>query len=163
MSWEIVLRRLGRAGGIKQRHARQRSWDRTYGEGLWEIGYVVDHEFITQDDAYDRIYVESYRTYFDEHPEDLEELVATAKVLRNPHAEATTSVDLQVPAITKCLEEHNLVLAGREVVDIGTWNGERSHAISVRLSPLHLPVIGERRMSLESFWQRKKCLAVWRA
>ena len=161
MPWTIVRRRLGRAGGPKQRLARQRQWDRTYGEGCWETGYVIDGEFISQEEAFDRIYVASYAAHFDAHPEDLAELVRTAKILRNPHAEATGGVDLQVPAVLRCLGDRGLQLEGRAVVDIGTWKGEYSHALSVRLSPLHVKVVGDPRLSLESFWQRKKCLAVW--
>ena len=84
-----------------------------------------------------------------------------AKILRNPHAEATTGVDLQVPSIMRYLERHKLELRGSEVVDIGTWNGERSHAISVRLSPLHIRCVLEPKLTLEEFWQSKKCLAIW--
>lgn len=99
MPWRVVARRLGRAGGLQQRTARQRTWDRTYGEGMWAIGYAVDGEFLTQEEALETIYYRSYAEHFRRHPADLEELVHTAKVLRNPHAEATTGVDLQVPAI----------------------------------------------------------------
>ena len=52
-------------------------------------------------------------------PEDLEELIRLAKSLRNPHAEATTGADLQVPTILTYLERHSLRLQGTEVVDIG--------------------------------------------
>ena len=31
MSWKVVERKIGRAGGVKQRNARQREWDRKYG------------------------------------------------------------------------------------------------------------------------------------
>jgi len=103
----------------------------------------------------------SYERHFAEHPDDLRELITLAKLLRNPHAEATTGVDLQVPAIMNYLDRHGLRLAGREVVDIGTWNGERSHAISVRLSPLQIKCALDRSMTLEAWWQTKKCLAVW--
>ena len=30
---------------------------------------------------------------------------------------------------------------GSEVVDIGSWKGQASHAISIRLSPLHLKLL----------------------
>ncbi len=161
MSWKIVERRIGRAGGIKQRNARQREWDRTYGEGMWSVGYVIDGEFVSQDDAIESIYYRSYEAHFAEHPTDLEELIVTAKMLRNPHAEATTGVDLQVPAILEYLKRNNLELRGVEVVDIGTWQGQASHALSVRLSPLHVRAVGYPKMTLEQFWQEKKCLAVW--
>ena len=70
-------------------------------------------------------------------------------------------MDLQVPAILTYLGRHGLRLLGAEVVDIGSWKGRASHAISIRLSPLHIKVTGESEMTLEQFWQAKKCLAVW--
>src|SRR5262249_31385028 len=103
----------------------------------------------------------SYEEHFAVHPEDVEELIRLAKVLRNPHAEATTGVDLQVPAILSYLERHGLRLQGAEVVDIGSWQGKASHALSVRLSPLHIRLAGNPKMTLEQFWQDRKCLAVW--
>lgn len=159
MPWTIVERRLGRAGGEKQRNARQREWDRKYGRDAWCIGYVIDGEFVRQEDALDSIYQRSYDQHFFEHPEDLDELIRCAKVLRNPHAIATTGVDLQVPAIMQHLAARGLSLQGSEVVDIGTY-GDRSHPLSVRLSPLVIRVVGG-TMTLEKFWQDKKCLAVW--
>jgi hypothetical protein len=158
--WKVVERRIGRAGGIKQRTARQREWDRTYGEDSWAIGYVIDGVFVIQEDAIEIIYNKSYEEHFEEHPEDLKELIALAKVLRNPHAEATTGVDLQVPAIMTYLTRHGLKLLGTEIVDIGSY-GHASHPISVRLSPLTIKVTGNPRMTLEKYWQQKKCLAVW--
>jgi hypothetical protein len=161
MSWNIVKRRLGRAGGIKERNARQREWEKEYGEGNWAIGYVIDDEFVLQDDAIDLIYYKSYEQHFHNRPQDLEELLNLAKEIRNPHSAATTGVDLQVPAITEYLRKHNLKLQGKEIVDIGSWNGEASHATSIMLSPLHIKVVGDPKMTLEKFWQSKKCLAIW--
>ncbi len=161
MSWQIVMRRLGRAGGIKERNARQREWNKEYGEGNWAIGYIIDDEFVLQDDAIDLIYYKSYEQHFRDRPQDLEELLNLAKEIRNPHSAATTGVDLQVPAITEYLSKHSLKLQGKEIVDIGSWNGEASHAISIRLSPLHIKVVGDPKMTLEKFWQSKKCLAIW--
>lgn len=160
MPWKVVERRIGRAGGIKRRTTRQREWDRKYGE-TWAVGYMIDGEFLTQDEALETVYFRSYEEYFRNHPEDLDELVHLAKSLRNPHAEATTGVDLQVPAILEYLERHNLQLRGKEVVDIGTWEGTSSHALSVRLSPLTIPCAIRPKMTLEKFWQDKKCLAVY--
>jgi hypothetical protein len=160
MPWKIVERRIGRAGGIKQRTSRQRHWDRKYGEDAWAVGYVVEGLFILQEEAFETIYCKSYEEHFDQHPEDLEELVRTAKVLRNPHAEATTGVDLQVPAVLAYLKRRGIELQGTEVVDIGSY-GERSHALSVRLSPLTVKVTGDPNTTLEKFWQTNKCLAVW--
>jgi hypothetical protein len=161
MTWKVVQRKIGRAGGIKQRYARQREWDKKYGEGNWVVGYVVDKVFIEQEQAIETIYYASYAEHFKQHPDDLEELITTAKELRNPHAEATTGVDLQTPAIKKYLYENGLEFKGSEVVDIGSWQGQSSHPISVRLSPLQIKVIGNTKMTLEKFWQSKKCLAIW--
>src|SRR5438105_7125965 len=161
MPWKVVERKIGRAGGEKQRAAKQREWDRKFGPDSWAVGYVLDGEFVLQEQALETIYYRSYEAHFEQHPEDLEELLGLAKVLRNPHAEATTGVDLQVPAILKYLDRHGLQLRGSEVVDVGTWQGERSHAISVRLSPLQVRCVLEPKLTLEEFWQQRKCLAVW--
>jgi hypothetical protein len=161
MPWQVVERKIGRAGGEKQRAARQREWDRKYGPDRWAVGYVIDGEFVLQEQALESVYYRSYEAHFRDHPADLEELLSLAKVLRNPHAEATTGVDLQVPAIMQYLRRHGLELRGREVVDVGTWQGERSHPISVRLSPLQVRCALDSRLTLEEFWQTRKCLAVW--
>jgi hypothetical protein len=161
MAWEVVERKIGRAGGEKQRTAKQREWDRKYGADNWAVGYVIDGEFILQEEALESIYYRSYEAHFREHADDLTELIALAKVLRNPHSAATTGVDLQVPAIMKYLDQHGLKLQGNEVVDIGTWQGERSHPISVRLSPLQVRCVLDARLTLEEFWQTRKCLAIW--
>lgn len=161
MPWRIVERKIGRAGSEKQRAGRQRDWDQAYGPDNWAVGYVIDGDFVLQEEALESIYYRSYESHFREHPQDVEELTALAKVLRNPHAEATTGVDLQIPAITRFLEENGLQLRGREVVDIGTWNGKHSHPISVRLSPLQIRCVLDSSLTLEAWWQSKKCLAVW--
>ena len=161
MGWRVVERRIGKAGPRKRRLARQQEWDRRYGESCWEVGYVVDGKFITQEDAIDSIYNRSYEQHFSQHPADLEEIITRAKRLRNPHAEATTGVDLQVPAIMEYLRRNSLRLQGQEVVDIGSWEGQASHSISIRLSPLQIKSVLDPKMTLEQFWQDKKCLAVW--
>ncbi len=159
MPWKVVERKIGRAGGIKRRTARQREWDRKYGD--WAIGYVIDGEFVNQDDALESVYYRSYEEHFRDNPRDFDELIGLAKTLRNPHAEATTGVDLQVPAIMEYLRRNERELQGSEVVDIGTWDGSCSHPISVRLSPLTISCAAKPKMTLEAFWQDKKCLAVW--
>jgi hypothetical protein len=159
MSWIIRERKIGKAGDLKQRMKRQREWDTKYGEN-WMIGYVIEGVFVSQEDALESIYYESYKQHFEKNPEDLQTLIKTAKSLRNPHADLTGGVDLQVPTIMTYLERHALKLEGNEVVDIGTY-GSRSHKISVRLSPLTIKVAGSNNMTLEKFWQEKKCLAVW--
>ncbi len=161
MGWRIVERRLGKAGGVKQRAGRQREWDRKYGADVWAIGYMIDDAFVRQEEALESVYYKSYERHFAEHPEQLATLLGLARVLRNPHAEATTGVDLQVPAITDYLKRHGLALAGREVVDIGTFNGGASHPISVHLSPLTIRCSADPERSLEAFWQERKVLAVW--
>ncbi len=160
--WKIVEKRIGRAGGAKQREARQREWDRKHGEDNWAIGYLIDDAFVLQELALVSVYHGSYTKHFERHPDDLAELLATAKSLRNPHAVATTGVDLQVPAITDYLKQNGLALAGSEEVDIGSWEGKASHAISIRLSPLTIRCCLDDRVSLETWWQNEKCLAVWR-
>ena len=112
MPWKIVARKIGRAGGLKQRLKKQREWDQKYGEGEWMIGYVIDGEFVSQEEALQSIYYQSYVHHFEKHPTDLEELITTGKTLRNPHAIATSGVDLQVPAIMQYLHEHHLELKG---------------------------------------------------
>jgi hypothetical protein len=161
MPWKVVERKIGRAGGEKERTARQREWDRKYERDNWAVGYLIDGEFVLQEVALESVYYRSYDCHFRDHPDDLEELIRLAKVLRNPHAEATTGVDLQVPAIMKFLERNGLRLEGTEVVDIGTWQGNRSHPISVRLSPLQIRCAIDSKLTLEQFWQSRKCLAVW--
>ncbi len=159
MSWKIVARKIGKAGDAKQQRARQIEWTKKYGEN-WMIGYVIDDDFVSQEDALEVIYYRSYEEYFENNPDDLQELIKTAKSLRNPHSIATGGVDLQCPAIYDYLKRNNLKLLGSEVVDIGTY-GERSHKISVRLSPLTIKVVGDSKITLEKFWQEKKCLAIW--
>jgi len=159
MSWEIVERKIGKAGSLKQRQKRQRAWDRKYGDN-WMIGYSIEGEFISQEEAFKSVYYRSYELHFENYPKDLEELIVTAKKLENPHSKLTGGVDLQVPAIMQYLEENNLKLQGNEVVNIGTY-GASSHKLSVRLSPLTIKVVGNDKMTLEKFWQEKKCLAIW--
>lgn len=160
MSWKIVERKIGKAGNLKQRQKRQSDWDKKYGEN-WMIGYLIAGEFISQEEALELIYYKSYEQHFSKYPEDIIKLIDTAKVLINPHSKLTGGVDLQVPAIMKYLERNNLELKGKEVVEIGTF-GSRSHKISVRLSPLTIKVVGNEKMTLEKYWQEKKCLAIWK-
>jgi hypothetical protein len=70
---------------------------------------------------------------------------------RNPHAEATTGVDLQVAAVLKYLGRHGRRLERAEVVDIGTWQGRASHPAGLRLTPLNVPLAGTRKMTLKPF------------
>lgn len=162
MPWTVIKRKLGPAGSLSMRRARQRDWDKKYGEGLWAVGYIIHDCFVSSDEAIDEIYNKSYEQHFERHPQDLEELIHTAKALTNPHADAGRGVDLQVPAIHHCLVKWGLTLQGSERVDIGTWQGEASHSLSVRLSPLQVKAYGHPKWTLEKFWQRRKVLALWR-
>ena len=63
MSWQIIRKRIGRAGSLKQRTGRQREWDRLYGEDQWAVGYRVDGQFLLQEDAWESIYYRSYEVY----------------------------------------------------------------------------------------------------
>lgn len=161
MGWKVVEKRIGKAGSPKQQLARHQQWDKKYGKDNWMIGYIIDDKFVTSEEAFDIIYYPSYELHFQNHPDDLTELLSVAKALRNPHAEATGGVDLQVPAIMKYLKKHHLELEGKELVDIGTWGNISSHKLSVRLSPLHIKVIGNPKMTLEKYWQEKKVLVIW--
>ena len=82
-SWKIVERRIGRAGGVNERTARQREWTTKYGES-WTVGYTIDGAFVTQDDALESVYSRSYEHHFAEHPEDLEELYARRRLYGIP-------------------------------------------------------------------------------
>jgi hypothetical protein len=147
--WQVVERKIGRAGGVKRRSARQREWDRKYGEGNWAVGYVIDGAFVLQEQTQESVYYRSYADHFAARPGDLEELIRLAGKLRNPHTEATGGVDLQLPAILAYLKRSGLKLAGSEVVDIGTCQGQASHPISVRLSPLHVRLTSDPKRTLE--------------
>src|SRR5262245_41826952 len=69
MSWRVVERHIGRAGGLRQRTARQRDWDRKYGEGNWQVGYVLGGRFAPQEEALESVYYRSYAEHFATHPE----------------------------------------------------------------------------------------------
>ena len=64
MPWKVVERKIGRAGGLKQRTARQREWDQKYGEGQWAVGFVIEGAFVLQEAALDSNYNRSYEEYF---------------------------------------------------------------------------------------------------
>ena len=88
MPWMVVERKIGRAGGSKRRTAKQREWDDRFGPDNWAVGYVIDGEFVLQDDALESVYYRSYEAHFRDHPDDLAELVTLAKVLRKGRAVA---------------------------------------------------------------------------
>jgi hypothetical protein len=98
-AWGLVEWRIGRAGALRQRTARRRQWDRKYGEGKGEVGHVIGGRFVPQEEARESAFCRGYADHFAAHPGGLEELIGLAGRLRDPHAEATGSVGLQVPAI----------------------------------------------------------------
>src|SRR5579884_1914847 len=104
-------------------HGTARQRDRRHGDGRRQVGYVLGGSFAPQEEALESVYYRSDAEHFPAHPDDLDELIRVARVLRNPHAKATTGVDLQVPAILAYLERHGLKLRGTEVMDIGSWQG----------------------------------------
>ncbi len=63
MGWKVVERRIGRAGAAKRRMARQREWDRAYGEGNWDTGYLIQGDFVSQEAALESIYYASYELH----------------------------------------------------------------------------------------------------
>src|SRR4051795_5092377 len=89
MPWRVVEGRIGRAGGVDRRTARQREWDGKYGEGNWEVGYVIDGEFVAQSEARESAYSRSHEEPFAAHPEDVEELIRTAGRLLDPTARSS--------------------------------------------------------------------------
>jgi len=51
----LVAAGVSRAGGVKQRTARQREWDEKYGASQWAVGYTIDAAFVLQDAALESI------------------------------------------------------------------------------------------------------------
>jgi hypothetical protein len=79
MPWNIQERKLGRAGDPRQRAARQREWDRKYGPDNWEIGFVLDGEFVRQDTAFQSVYCAGYAAHFERQPEVLTQMTSATK------------------------------------------------------------------------------------
>src|SRR5262249_11192732 len=148
MPWQVVERRIGRAGGRGRREARQRDRDRKDGEGNRAVGYGVARALPTPEEAVEAVYYRRHPEDFAAPPPHLPALLSLARALRNPHAEATSGVDLQTPAILAYLQRHGLELRGSEVVDVGTWNGAASHPLSVCLSPLQVRCCLDPKLSL---------------
>ncbi len=161
MGWKVVEPKISRERTFKARATQERDWNQKYGEGKWLVGYIIDGEFVSEEDALESVYYRSYEVHFQANPGELQELIKLANNLRNPHAEATTAIDLQVPIIMSYLQRHSLVLMGYETVDIGSWQGQASHSISLRLSPSQIKYADKPEMTLEEFWLDRKSLAVW--
>lgn len=158
-----IVTKLGRAGGFKNRERMRQEWNRLYGEGNWEVVYYYNKQIYTRDQALEEFYHKSYLMFMKKHPEIVDELCKMAKELYNPHAESTTGVDLQCPAVYKALETLGRTLEGTERVAIGTWGynrGIKYPMISLKLSPFQVPIWCENKLSVESFWQNYKYLAV---
>ncbi len=161
MSYRIVERGIGRAGGLEARESRQAEWNAKYGKGKWVTGYDFDGRFYPYEEAVDRLYNRSYNMHFDAHPEDMQELCERASYLCNSHSQRTGSTDLQVPAVLKCAQERNMEIGnGKTPIDIGSTNED---TIGNKLSPTAILFLGGvlNGMTLEDFWQSEaKCLAV---
>jgi hypothetical protein len=71
----------------------------------------------------------------------------TAKV---SNRQSTQLPDLTIPST---IQPASAVLA------LGAFHHARRR--SVRLGPLQVRLADDRKMTLEQFWQQKKCLAVW--
>ena len=161
MSWNVVERKIGRAGGVKQRTARQREWDQKYGEDA--LGGRLRHRRRLRPPrrcAGVGLLPELRGTFCrssrrpggtDPAGQDAAESPRRGNDRRGPAGASDHDVSGSPRAS----------LQGNEVMDIGSWKGQASHAISIRLSPLHIKVTGDPKTTLEQFWQEKKCLAVW--
>ena len=76
MPWRVVEKKIGRAAASSSGRPASGNGTRRYGEDNWEVGYVIDGEFVPQQEALESIYYRSYEEHFAAHPEDLEELLA---------------------------------------------------------------------------------------
>ncbi|QUH21918.1 hypothetical protein [Alkaliphilus sp. B6464] len=158
-----IVKKIGRAGGPKNREKSKNEWDKKYGVGKWKVVYQYNNEIYTREQALEKFYNRSYYEYLKNHPTTLNNLCNMANSLYNPHADATGGVDLQVPAVYKALEHLNKSLQGAQRIAIGTWGykqGIEYPQISWELSPYKVPLWCNKDISIEVFWQDYKYLAV---
>ena len=47
-----------------------KEWNQKFGEN-WMIGYVIEGEFVSQEDALESIYYQSYKEHFENNPDVL--------------------------------------------------------------------------------------------
>lgn len=163
-----IVEQIGRAGGKAQREAKQKEWNRKYGEGNWEVVYFYDGKIYTREEALEEFYNKSYLIFLQKNPRVLEELCSRAGSIYNPHARYGgdgTNVDLQCPAVECALSVLGKTLRGKEEVAIGTWKAKIGQKavyppISYTLSPFKVPIWCDQKISVEQFWQDYKYLAV---
>lgn len=160
-----IIERIGRAGGKKQREAKQKEWDKKYGIGNWEVVYFYDGKIYTREEALEEFYNKSYFEFLKKNPMVVEELCKRAGTLFNPHSRGTTGIDLQCPSVLAALEKLGKTLNGTEEIAIGTWQNKFGSKvsypqISYTLSPFKIPVWCNPKMNVEKFWQEYKFLAV---
>lgn len=57
---------LGKRARSSAGSPEQREWDGKYGEGNWEVGYVLDGRFVSHDEALEAVYYRSYERHFED-------------------------------------------------------------------------------------------------
>lgn len=183
MGYRIVEKAIGRAGNKAQMERKQIDWDRKYGKGKWITGYEVNGQFMTRDEAVEKVYDAAYFAYLDNRKAVVNMLVDYDGCF-NPHARFTNSTDIQAQTIDRYLKARGLKFnCGRGFeVAIGTWqprdiaryeskikalgytiyNGKIQYeALSQMLSPFNIKTLHDPSLSVEDFWQSSaKCLAV---
>lgn len=183
MAYRIVQQNIGRAGNKFQMEQKQREFDSRYGKGKWLTGYEVNGQFMTREEAIEKVYDAAYFAYLDKRPAVVEMLVDYDGCF-NPHARFTNSTDIQAQTINRYLKARGLKFnCGRGFeVAIGTWqprdmaryeskikafgytiyNGRIQYdTISQMLSPFNIKTLHDPNLSVEDFWQSSaKCLAV---
>ena len=155
-----IIEKVGRAGSKKQREEKQKEWDNKYGKGKWSIQYVYKNKIYTREEALEEFYNKSYFIFLKNNPKIVEELRVRAKTLYNPHAEKTTGIDLQVPAVYKALENLGIELQGEERIAIGEYGKDNYPLITKKLNPYRVPLWCDKKDNVEDFWQNNKYLVI---
>lgn len=158
-----IVEKLGRAGGPKNREKMKKNWDEKYGKDNWEVVYFYNDKIYTREQALKEFYELSYLEYLKNNKNIADLLCNIAKELYNPHAEMTGGVDLQVPAVTKALEQLGLTLKGNQRIAIGVYGtkqGIKYPYVSWKLSPYAIPLWCNSKIDVENFWQNYKYLAI---
>lgn len=183
MAYKIVERNIGRAGNKFQIEQKQKEWDHRFGKGKWLTGYEVNGQFMTREEAIEKVYDAAYFDYLDRNRSIVEVLKEYSGVF-NPHALFTNSTDIQAQTIERYFNSRRISFTGKikEKAPIGTWqpkdmlryeskiriaglrieNGRIVYpSIAKYLSPFSIKTLHDNNMSVEGFWQSSaKCLAV---